>query len=70
MAIMILPMITSNADEIPDLDDMAQKMKESQDNKIEIDPKEFMDFTKMSTASTCNQRMRDVMIDMYNLGYI
>lgn len=67
---MILPMITSKAEEIPDLDEMAQKMQDSKDNKIEVDPKEFMDFTKMSTANTCNQRMRDVMTDMYNLGYI
>lgn len=63
-------MITSKADEIPDLDEMAQKMQDKQENKTEMDPKEFMDFTKMSTANTCNQRMRDVMIDMHNLGYI
>jgi hypothetical protein len=70
MAIMVLPMITSNADEIPDLDEMAQKMKDNKDNNTQIDPKEYMDFTKMSTANTCNQRMRDVMIDMVRLGYI
>lgn len=70
MAIMILPMITSNADEIPDLDEMAQKMQDMKDNKTEMDPKDLMDFSKMSTADTCNKRMRDVFIDMYNLGYI
>lgn len=63
-------MITSNADEIPDLDEMAQKMQVMQENKTEMDPKDLMDFTKMSTADTCSKRMRDVMIDMYNLGYI
>lgn len=70
MALMILPMIMANASEVPDLDEMAHKMKEAHDNNEEFDPKKVMDFTTMSTASACNQRMRDVIIDMVNLGYI
>lgn len=70
MSLMILPMITTNANDIPDLDEMAQKMKEAKDSKEEFDPKTIMDFSKMSTANTCNQRMHDVIIDMVNLGYI
>lgn len=67
---MILPMITSNADEIPDLDEMAQKMQDAQDNKKEMDPKEIMDYGKLTTADLCDQRMKGVIIDMFNLGYI
>lgn len=70
MGMLILPMITSNADELPDLDEMAQKMKEKLDNKEDLNPKEIMDFSKMTTANTCNQRMRDVIVDMVKFGYI
>lgn len=70
MATMILPIITTYADEVPDLDEMARKMQDRVDRKMEIDPKEFMDYTKTRSVNLCNERMRDVIIDMFNLGYI
>ncbi len=63
-------MITSNAEEMPDLDEMAQKMKESQDKNEAIDPKDFIDYSKMTTMDACHRRMKGVILDIINLGYL
>lgn len=70
MGICVIPIFTAKALEIPDMDEMAKKFQESADNGTKVEADTFMDFSKMSTANTCNERMRDVFVDMYNLGYI
>lgn len=70
MGICVIPIFTTKAADVPDMDEMARKFKESTDNGTKLELDTFMDFSKMSSANTCNERMRDVFVDMFNLGYI
>lgn len=70
MGICVIPIFTTKAAEVPDMDEMAKKFQDAADNGTTIVSDAFMDFTKMSSANTCNERMRGVFLDMYNLGYI
>lgn len=70
MGIMVVPIFTSHAADIPDMDEMAKKFKEKADSGETLEIKDMIDFTSMSSAQTCNERIRDIFIDMHNLGYI
>jgi hypothetical protein len=70
MAMMVLPIFTSHAEDIPDMDEMAEKFKDLKENGDKLDPKEMVDFSSFKTANVFKERMRDVMQDMYNLGYL
>ncbi|CAO1394910.1 unnamed protein product [Diamesa serratosioi] len=65
MAVMVLPVFTSNAADLPDMDEMAEIYQSGE----EIDMTEF-DFTSSKTIDVYNKRMLGVIHDMYNLGYI
>jgi hypothetical protein len=67
MGICNIPLFTSNASEIPDLDDLAQAFKESEGENKE---KEILKFSNLSTKSICDKRLRDLFIDMERFGYI
>ena len=69
MAIMVLPIFTSKADDIPDMDEMAEKMQEADENGTaagDID----ISFTSSKTLDVYNERMSGVFEDMYDLKYI
>ncbi|CAO1379873.1 unnamed protein product [Diamesa tonsa] len=65
MAVMVLPIFTSNADDLPDMDEMAEKYQ----NGEELDTAEY-DLSKSKTIGVYNTRMSGVFHDMCNLGYI
>jgi hypothetical protein len=65
MATMCLQFFTSNPDDIPDMDEMAERMARGD----EIDPNE-MKFNSSRTIGIYNKRMSDVFKDSYRLGYI
>jgi hypothetical protein len=69
MAIMVLPIFTSKAEDVPDMDEMAEKFKEMQDNGTEF-KEEDIKFTTDETRGAYNERMIGVFQDMYDLGYI
>jgi hypothetical protein len=66
MGMCLIPIVTTLSSEIPELDDMAHKIQENQKEGKQAD---FIKFGKMSTANVCNKRLKDVFIDMINLGY-
>lgn len=69
MAIMVLPIFTSNAEDTPDMDEIAEKFKDMQENGgtlVESD----MKFSSEKTIGVYNERMSGVFNDMYDLGYI
>jgi hypothetical protein len=70
MSVMLLPIFTTNADEIPDMDDIAEKIKKSQEIGEEMDMSMLENFAQTRTIGTYNERMLGVFQDMYNLGYI
>lgn len=55
--------------DIPDMDEIALKVKEAEDNGTELDPS-LMDMSKKKSAGKYNDRMRGVLVDMKRLGYI
>lgn len=65
MAVMVLPIFTSNVDDLPDMDEMAEKYQ----NGEELDTAEY-DFSESRNIDVYNNRMREVIHDMCNLGYI
>lgn len=65
MAVMVLPIFTTNADDLPDMDEMAEKYQ----NGEELDTAEY-DLSKSKTIGVYNTRMSGVFHDMCNLGYI
>lgn len=65
MAVMVLPIFTSNAEDLPDMDEMAEKYQ----NGEEIDTAEY-DLKSSKTIGVYNTRMSGVIHDMCNLGYI
>jgi len=69
MAMMVLPIFTTHAEDIPDMDEMAEKFKELKETGEKIDPSEMVDFSSFKTANVFNERMRGVIQDMYDLGY-
>ena len=65
MAMMVLPVFTSNADDLPDMDEMAEIYQSGE----EIDMNKY-NFAESKTIDVYNKRMLGVIHDMYNLGYI
>ena len=70
MAMMVLPIFTANAEDIPDMDEMAEKFQDLKETGEKLDPTEMVDFSTFKTANVFKERMRDVIQDMYDLGYI
>lgn len=69
MAIMVLPIFTSNAEDVPDMDDMAEKFQDMKENGTELD-ENLLKFSSSATIDVYNDRMSGVFKDMYDLGYI
>lgn len=69
MAIMVLPIFTSNSEDVPDMDEVAEKFKEMNENGLALD-ESAIQFTNASTIDVYNDRMCGVFQDMYDLGYI
>lgn len=58
MFTLMVPMLTSTADSIPDLDEIAESLQHNSDTVFKPD------------EAVCHKRMRDVIVDMDRLGYI
>lgn len=65
MAVMVLPIFTSNADDLPDMDEMAEIYQKGE----EINTENY-DLSKSKTIDVYNNRMSGVIHDLCNLGYI
>lgn len=63
MAMMLLPLLTSVADDIPDLDALSEQM-----NRGESLDEDVFKFEK--TEQAYKTKMRDIIVDMHRLGYI
>lgn len=67
MATMVMPAFVSSGDEVPDLDAFAEKISSCEANGEVFDGSDFS-FPKSKNAF--NERMRGVLEDMFELGYI
>ncbi|CAH1718396.1 unnamed protein product [Chironomus riparius] len=65
MAIILVPMVTSDADDAPEIDDVADAFKDNKDQSGDV-----MNFTTAKTLKVYEQRMMGIFEDMYNYGYI
>lgn len=63
MGMMLLPIITSAADDIPDLDALGESMNRGETLDANL-------FTFAKTDQTYKAKMRDIIVDMDRLGYI
>lgn len=63
MASMLLPMLTAEEGNTPDLDELSEDLN----NGKELDPNVFM---SEKSRESCNRRLREVVIDMARLEYI
>jgi len=68
MAMMVLPIFTSDVNDIPDMDEMAENFKRIGADE-EIDVSSFS-FTTEKTYDRYAERMIGICNDMYSLGYI
>lgn len=64
MAVMIIPIITADAADTPDIDELAQKMANGEDIKGSFIKE------NVNSANIYMQRMADVMRDLDRLGYL
>lgn len=62
MAMILMPIVLSQADNVPDLDELSEQLESGSEVKGH--------FSNEDTAERFNNRMRDVIIDMVKLGYI
>jgi hypothetical protein len=72
MAMIVLPIFTSDVNDIPDMDDVAEKMKDfnlKRANDEEFD-ESVLQFTSSKTMKIYEERMMEVFNDMYDLGYV
>lgn len=69
MAVICLPVFTSNAEDAPDIEEMANKLQDMQD-KGETLAADEMSFTTEKTKGVYTERMGGVIRDMIDLGYI
>lgn len=69
MAIMTLPVFTSNPEDTPDMDEMAEQFKEAQENGEEFKMDE-VSFQSEKTLGVYEKRMKGVWEDMHRLDYI
>lgn len=65
MGVFLLPMVTSNNDDMPDMDNVANKFNENHETSGSV-----MNFTSKDTVSSYERRMMDVFVDIYDLGYL
>ncbi|XP_053682762.1 uncharacterized protein LOC128733151 isoform X2 [Sabethes cyaneus] len=65
MAVMILPVITTKSEDVPDLEEMAEKMENGVDLTQEVNQ-----FRSEDTEATYRQKMSDCCRDMVQFGYI
>lgn len=65
----VLPIFTTDVNDIPDMDEMSEKLVKSRNAGEEIDPS-VTNYTSSKTYDAYSERMMDVCVDMYNLGYI
>lgn len=65
MAVMILPVITTKSEDVPDLEEMAEKMESGADLSAEVD-----NFRSESTEAVYREKMVGCCRDMVQLGYI
>lgn len=68
MGLMVLEVFVTSGDDVPDLDEMADKIKEMENSKEAFNPEDLV-FGKNSKAAY-NERMKAVIEDLYELGYI
>ncbi|CAG9802883.1 unnamed protein product [Chironomus riparius] len=68
MAMIVLPIFTSDASDIPDMDELAENFKKIGDSE-QVD-KDVFNFTTEKTFDRYAERMIGVCDDMYALGYI
>ena len=61
MATMVVPLFTSQQDDLPDFDDLCEQMDRE---------KTTTTFSFEKSQSVYKKRMRDIIIDMDKLGYI
>lgn len=69
MAVMVLPIFTSDPEDVPDLDAVADNLKTAQDNGEEKQM-EVMSFSSPKTIGDYTRKMTGVFQDMCRLGYI
>lgn len=63
MGMMLLPLLTSVADDIPDLDALSEQMNRGEGFDENA-------FTFEKTEQVYRTKMRDIIVDMDRLGYI
>lgn len=70
MAIIVLPIFTSDVEDIPDMDELSEKMKVHQENNnCEFD-ESILGFTSSKTIVAYEERMMEVFQDIYDLNYV
>lgn len=62
MAMLLMPIVLSQAEDVPDLDELSQQMESRSEVKGH--------FSSEDTVNRFNSRMREVIVDMVKLGYI
>lgn len=68
MAMIVLPLFTSDANDVPDMDDLAENFKKIGENE-DLKDDAFKN-TKDENYARYSERMMDVCKDMVKLGYI
>lgn len=70
MALMLVPLITTQSKDLPDFDKMAELMEEfKKGDQMSDEAKHYMDIT-IQSAKRVGARTRDVALDMVRLGYM
>lgn len=70
MALMLIPMITTQAKDLPDFDRMAELMEEfTKGDQMSDEAKQVME-ASLQSAKRVGARTRDVATDMVRLGYM
>lgn len=62
MSMILLPMVLSQTENLPDLDELSEQLESRSEVRSH--------FSSDNTIERFNNRMRDVIIDMVELGYI
>lgn len=65
MSIILVPMITSDADDVPEIDDVAEAFSENKEQSGNV-----MNFTSSKTIKSYEQKMLGIFEDMFEYGYI
>lgn len=69
MAIIVLPIFTSDPEDIPDMDSVANESKTAQDTGEKLN-EGAVQYSSSRTIERYNKRMDGVFQDMYRLGYL